>query len=65
MKYLRIIYIYLELRVEVREDSGLNGQDGPNISLHLEQVLSSVGYEEDKRLIVQVFQSREVPHASR
>lgn len=43
------------LIVLVREDSDLDG----NISDHLEQVLDSPGFEEDKDLIRQVFRTRE------
>ncbi|CAK9115618.1 Hypothetical protein (Fragment) [Durusdinium trenchii] len=47
------------LMVLVREESDLAEQDGRNLTDHLEQVLNSPGYEEDKALIRQVFRTRE------
>jgi len=48
------------LIVLVRDDSNLmNDLNGGNISSHLDQVLDSPGFEEDKNLIRQVFRTHE------
>eukprot|EP00913_Durusdinium_trenchii_P033774 g31617.t1 len=53
------------LMVLVREESDLAEQDGRNLTDHLEQVLNSPGYEEDKALIRQVFRTREASSSSK
>ncbi|CAJ1358873.1 unnamed protein product [Effrenium voratum] len=60
-KLLRFGGLSPHLVVLVREESDLDGegQDGRNLTSHLEQVLQSPGYAEDKALIRQVFQTRE------